>query len=87
MKRMEGPTGLTIDEPTREELEDVVVRFAGASGDGVQITGGQFTLAPALAGNFLLRSGHPPAQHLEYLHFKSILDPVKFERWGITPMF
>ena len=41
---MEGPTGLTIDEPTREELEDVVVRFAGDSGDGVQITGGQFTL-------------------------------------------
>ena len=33
--------------------EAVVVRFAGDSGDGVQLTGGQFTLSTALAGNDL----------------------------------
>ena len=48
---MEGTTTLSVDRPVRKELEDVVVRFAGDSGDGVQITGGQFTLATALAGN------------------------------------
>jgi 2-oxoglutarate ferredoxin oxidoreductase subunit alpha len=31
--------------------EAVVVRFAGDSGDGMQLTGGQFTLSSALAGN------------------------------------
>jgi 2-oxoglutarate/2-oxoacid ferredoxin oxidoreductase subunit alpha len=30
-----------------------VVRFAGDSGDGMQLTGGQFTLSTALAGNDL----------------------------------
>src|SRR5580765_2264617 len=32
-------------------MEAVVVRFAGDSGDGMQLTGGQFTLSSALAGN------------------------------------
>ncbi len=32
-------------------METVVVRFAGDSGDGMQLTGGQFTLSSALAGN------------------------------------
>ena len=31
--------------------ERVVVRFAGDSGDGMQLTGGQFTLSSAMAGN------------------------------------
>ena len=31
--------------------ESIVVRFAGDSGDGMQLTGGQFTLSAALAGN------------------------------------
>ncbi len=31
--------------------EAIVVRFAGDSGDGMQLTGGQFTLSAALAGN------------------------------------
>ncbi len=31
--------------------EAVVVRFAGDSGDGMQLTGGQFTLSAALSGN------------------------------------
>jgi 2-oxoglutarate/2-oxoacid ferredoxin oxidoreductase subunit alpha len=34
-----------------ETSEAVVVRFAGDSGDGMQLTGGQFTLSSALAGN------------------------------------
>ena len=33
--------------------EAVVVRFAGDSGDGMQLTGGQFTLSTALSGNDL----------------------------------
>ena len=37
----------------RRELDSAVVRFAGDSGDGVQLTGAQFTLATALAGNDL----------------------------------
>ena len=47
-------------EPTgtpREEVESVVVRFAGDSGDGMQLTGSQFTLATALAGNDLAIQG------------------------------
>ena len=33
------------------DLENIVVRFAGDSGDGMQLTGGQFMLSSALAGN------------------------------------
>ena len=50
---MEGSTAVTMEGALREQVEDVVVRFAGDSGDGVQITGGQFTLTTALAGNDL----------------------------------
>jgi 2-oxoglutarate ferredoxin oxidoreductase subunit alpha len=35
----------------REVRDSVVIRFAGDSGDGMQITGSQFTLETALAGN------------------------------------
>ena len=38
-------------ETPREERESVVVRFAGDSGDGMQLTGGQFTLATAIAAS------------------------------------
>jgi len=42
----------SIVEPiTAEHADAVVVRFAGDSGDGMQLTGGQFTLSSALAGN------------------------------------
>ena len=37
--------------PIKNSPEAVVVRFAGDSGDGMQLTGGQFTLSSALAGN------------------------------------
>jgi 2-oxoglutarate ferredoxin oxidoreductase subunit alpha len=35
----------------REQRESVVIRFAGDSGDGMQLTGMQFTTESALAGN------------------------------------
>ena len=38
-------------ESIKNSPEAVVVRFAGDSGDGMQLTGGQFTLSSALAGN------------------------------------
>jgi 2-oxoglutarate/2-oxoacid ferredoxin oxidoreductase subunit alpha len=41
-------TDTTIEDPS---AETVVIRFAGDSGDGMQLTGGQFTLSSALAGN------------------------------------
>ncbi|MFP6732556.1 MAG: 2-oxoacid:acceptor oxidoreductase subunit alpha [Rhodospirillales bacterium] len=46
----------------REEVEDVVIRFAGDSGDGIQITGSQFTLTTALAGNDLATFPDFPAE-------------------------
>jgi len=36
---------------TPEQVESVVIRFAGDSGDGVQLTGTQFTKTSALVGN------------------------------------
>jgi len=49
-------------KPGRREVESVVVRFAGDSGDGMQLTGGQFTLATALAGNDLATFPDFPAE-------------------------
>ncbi len=43
-------------------LEAIVVRFAGDSGDGMQLTGGQFTLSTALAGNDLATFPDFPAE-------------------------
>jgi 2-oxoglutarate/2-oxoacid ferredoxin oxidoreductase subunit alpha len=42
--------------------ESVVIRFAGDSGDGMQLTGGQFTLSTALAGNDLATFPDFPAE-------------------------
>ncbi len=46
----------------RHILESVVIRFAGDSGDGVQLTGSQFTQATALAGNDLATFPDFPAE-------------------------
>src|SRR6516225_2041078 len=43
-------------------LDSVVVRFAGDSGDGMQLTGGRFTLSTALAGNDLATFPDFPAE-------------------------
>ncbi len=49
-------------EKSREELEAVVVRVAGDSGDGIQLTGGQFSVTTALAGNDLATFPDFPAE-------------------------
>ena len=53
---------LVSTESERTELEHAVVRFAGDSGDGMQLTGSQFTLATALAGNDLSTFPDFPAE-------------------------
>src|SRR6266540_1653420 len=40
-----------ISSRQRETRDSVVIRFAGDSGDGMQVTGSQFTLETALAGS------------------------------------
>lgn len=42
-----------MSNKTIEVLEEVVIKFAGDSGDGMQLTGGQFTNTAALFGNDL----------------------------------
>lgn len=44
------------------EGDSVVVRFAGDSGDGIQLTGGQFTLETALSGSDLATFPDFPAE-------------------------
>ncbi len=46
----------------RETLESAVIRFAGDSGDGMQITGSQFTNTTALFGNDLATFPDYPAE-------------------------
>ena len=42
---------VTQAEKHLEELETVTIRFAGDSGDGMQLTGTQFTNTSAVVGN------------------------------------
>ncbi len=46
----------------REALDSVVIRFAGDSGDGMQLTGTQFTQSTALMGNDLATFPDFPAE-------------------------
>ena len=50
------------EDVPRSVLESAVIRFAGDSGDGMQLTGSQFTLATALAGNDLATFPDFPAE-------------------------
>ena len=61
---MSTAAALKVERPKAERraLESVVVRFAGDSGDGVQMTGGQFTEAVAIAGNDLATFPDFPAE-------------------------
>ncbi len=52
----------TSSSPTQSQSESVVIRFAGDSGDGMQLTGGQFTLSTALSGNDLATFPDFPAE-------------------------
>ncbi|MCF8255647.1 MAG: 2-oxoglutarate ferredoxin oxidoreductase subunit alpha, partial [Bacteroidia bacterium] len=51
-----------MTEITDKSLESVVIRFAGDSGDGMQLTGTQFTNATALHGNDLATFPDFPAE-------------------------
>ncbi len=46
----------------RQRLEQVVIRFAGDSGDGMQLTGDRFTTEAALFGNDLATQPNYPAE-------------------------
>jgi 2-oxoglutarate/2-oxoacid ferredoxin oxidoreductase subunit alpha len=55
----------TVTQPrirTREKLDQAVIRFCGDSGDGMQITGSQFTNTVALYGNDLATLPDFPAE-------------------------
>jgi 2-oxoglutarate ferredoxin oxidoreductase subunit alpha len=49
-------------EPPHQVIDQVVVRFAGDSGDGMQLTGDRFTTASALVGNDLSTLPDFPAE-------------------------
>ena len=59
---MSQVAALERSEEKRDEEESAVVRFAGDSGDGMQLTGTQFTLTAALAGNDLATFPDFPAE-------------------------
>lgn len=47
---------------TAQEIEKVVIRFAGDSGDGMQLTGSQFSFTSAIVGNDLATFPDFPAE-------------------------
>ncbi len=55
-------TGTSPTAPKTEVVEEVVIRFAGDSGDGMQLTGSQFTTTSALVGNDLATFPDYPAE-------------------------
>ncbi len=56
------PESRSPRDVSHEKLEDVVIRFAGDSGDGMQVTGSQFTNTSALLGNDLATFPDFPAE-------------------------
>ena len=52
----------TLPKGQRESRDSVVIRFAGDSGDGMQLTGSQFTLSSAIVGNDLSTFPDFPAE-------------------------
>lgn len=52
----------TVSQPEIREVNRIVVRFAGDSGDGMQLTGERFTSASALFGNDLATLPEFPAE-------------------------
>ena len=51
-----------MSKATPVELDKVVIRFAGDSGDGMQLTGSQFTFTSAMLGNDLATFADFPAE-------------------------
>jgi 2-oxoglutarate/2-oxoacid ferredoxin oxidoreductase subunit alpha len=58
----ESHTGVPSAGSVRQHLENVVIRFAGDSGDGMQLTGDRFTSEAALFGNDLATQPNYPAE-------------------------
>ena len=52
----------TAERATPRELDRVIIRFAGDSGDGMQLTGDRFTSASAMFGNDLATLPEFPAE-------------------------
>ncbi len=57
-----GKTAVKKAEKARKKLDQVVIRFAGESGDGMQLTGSQFTRTAALMGNDIATFPDFPAE-------------------------
>jgi len=57
-----APTSAPHQSRKKETLENAVIRFAGDSGDGMQVTGSQFTNTAALFGNDLATFPDFPAE-------------------------
>jgi 2-oxoglutarate/2-oxoacid ferredoxin oxidoreductase subunit alpha len=53
---------MSDNKPLIEELESIVIRFAGDSGDGMQLTGTQFTNTSAIFGNDISTMPDYPAE-------------------------
>ena len=51
-----------------QQLDRVVIRFAGDSGDGMQLTGDRFTSDSAFHGNDLATLPNFPAEILSLIH-------------------
>ena len=58
----DSPSGVPHSGSDRQRLEQVVIRFAGDSGDGMQLTGDRFTSEAALFGNDLATQPNYPAE-------------------------
>ena len=59
---MSTDPNLPVHHKEVEEKENVVIRFAGDSGDGMQLTGTQFTHSTAILGNDLSTLPDFPAE-------------------------
>ena len=63
MSKVETPEAKTSGNPAAaKELETVTIRFAGDSGDGMQLTGTQFTRTSAIIGNDVATFPDYPAE-------------------------
>ena len=59
---MSTQTEVAVSKHVVQELDEVVIRFAGDSGDGMQLTGTQFADTTALVGNDLATLPDFPAE-------------------------
>lgn len=59
---MSSPSSTSVFKARSVEVDSIVVRIAGDSGDGIQVTGNQFTNESALSGNDLSTLPDFPAE-------------------------